>query len=320
MAVSRNLLTLAACTSLLVGIGAPVHAVDEPNPLDVIQSVAPEVLAAAADDPSAPAGGDDAVVVDAGDATAMLPDDPTDGVTLGADDGDTMSIGLPNASEADAAEAEAAGVVSYDNGDGSTTVPVVRDDASVQILTVIDGPEAPREYVYPLELPDGAALHLDEASGFVSILSSDGEFLGGVAPAWAKDAMGADVATHYEVVGTTLTQVVEHSAGVAYPVVADPWLGMALVQRVVWTSSMKTLQVYSTDFARVATNLARWAGWAEVQIKTPGTRENTTSMQDQYLCHFDAVRLRKPDKPSWNLDLGRPNVSWAKMLLSSCNP
>ncbi len=241
-------------------------------------------------------------------------------MSLGYDDGHTISVGLPNASEAETAEAEAPGVVSYDNGDGSTTVPVVRDDASVQILTVIDGPEAPREYVYPFELPNGAELDLDSESGFVSILSADGEFLGGVAPAWAKDASGADIATHYEVVGTTLTQVVEHSEGVSYPVVADPWVGNDLIRRTVWTSSMAILQVYPTDFGRVASNAARWAGWAETQTKTPGTRENTTSMQDQFLCHFDLVRLRAPQKTSWNLDMGRPNVPYIIMTTNSCNP
>lgn len=39
---------------------------------------------------------------------------------------------------------------------------------------------------------------------------------------WALDANGKPVPTHYEVNGTTLTQVVEHAAGTAYPVVADP--------------------------------------------------------------------------------------------------
>jgi hypothetical protein len=40
-----------------------------------------------------------------------------------------------------------------------------------------------------------------------------------------EDANGKDVATHYEVDGTELVQVVNHTrAGVAYPVVADPTL------------------------------------------------------------------------------------------------
>lgn len=40
---------------------------------------------------------------------------------------------------------------------------------------------------------------------------------------WAFDANGTPVPTHYEVQGSTLVQVVDHTgAGIAYPVVADP--------------------------------------------------------------------------------------------------
>jgi hypothetical protein len=43
-----------------------------------------------------------------------------------------------------------------------------------------------------------------------------------IGAAWAVDANGEAVATHYEIDGTTLTQVVETNAQTAYPVVADP--------------------------------------------------------------------------------------------------
>lgn len=44
------------------------------------------------------------------------------------------------------------------------------------------------------------------------------------------------------------------------------------------------------------------------------------SMRDQMYCHIDVVRLRAPNKTSWNLDTWRPNVSYAKMLAEQCNP
>lgn len=44
-----------------------------------------------------------------------------------------------------------------------------------------------------------------------------------IAPAWARDAAGRKIPTHFEVNGTTVSQVVEHrGVGVSYPVVADP--------------------------------------------------------------------------------------------------
>ena len=56
------------------------------------------------------------------------------------------------------------------------------------------------------------------------------ETIATVAPAWAVDANGTNLETHYEVDGNTITQVVETNT--AYPVTADPnWLWWA------WTSA-----------------------------------------------------------------------------------
>jgi len=56
-----------------------------------------------------------------------------------------------------------------------------------------------------------------------------------VAPPWAKDAAGENVKTHYQLNGSVLTQTVEHQApGVAYPVLADPWLGVDLIDHFQW--------------------------------------------------------------------------------------
>lgn len=51
---------------------------------------------------------------------------------------------------------------------------------------------------------------------------SDGEnFLGGIDAPWAVDADGQPLPTHYEISGSTLTQVVD-TTGATFPVVADP--------------------------------------------------------------------------------------------------
>lgn len=61
-------------------------------------------------------------------------------------------------------------------------------------------------------------LPLDD--GTVSI--SDGEkFLGGIDAPWAIDAEGRSLPTHYEITGSTLTQIVD-TTGASFPVVADP--------------------------------------------------------------------------------------------------
>lgn len=51
-----------------------------------------------------------------------------------------------------------------------------------------------------------------------------------VLPAWARDANGVAVSTHFALKGNKLVQYVDHrQPGVAYPVVADPkfaWMGV----------------------------------------------------------------------------------------------
>ncbi|WP_257131989.1 hypothetical protein [Bacillus toyonensis] len=44
-------------------------------------------------------------------------------------------------------------------------------------------------------------------------------------PAWAKDANGNPVSTHYKVEGNKLIQVVDFDENTAFPVIADPgWI------------------------------------------------------------------------------------------------
>ncbi|TFC01465.1 hypothetical protein E3O42_10115 [Cryobacterium adonitolivorans] len=162
-----------------------------------------------------------------------VPVDPAAGIVAQSPHSDvSFTIGLPFSGEASSAEVEAEGIVSYDNQNGSVTVPVVKADGSVQINTIISNSAAPTRFDYPLSLPEGATIEEDGSGGFV--ISDATQVIAVIAAPWAKDANGADVATRYELSGTTLTQVVDHSVGgVAYPVVADPkatalWWGIAI--------------------------------------------------------------------------------------------
>lgn len=83
-------------------------------------------------------------------------------------------------------------------------------------------------------------------TGVVVITDGAGNFAGGVAPAWAKDANGNAIATHYEISGDTLTQVVDHSGTDAYPIVADPWLGIQLFEGF-WRGSWEGDYTYNTS-------------------------------------------------------------------------
>lgn len=281
---------------------------------DASQDPMTDVLANVAD-VATTATGASAIDATVGDVEVTIPNDPSEGVTLMSGTGAGVRIALPFADHASDAEVLTGGVVAYENGNSSTTVPIVKRDGSLQITTVIDDASAPSRYSYPLGLSAGGSASLQRDGG-VLLLDSQGEYLASVAPAWAKDADGKDVPTHYELDGITLTQVVDHGVGVNYPVVADPWLGMELISYTSWSGN--TLRVYPTDYGRWGASVARSAAWDEVKAKTPGTRENTSSMTDQFLCHYD-MRPATSTKSSWNLELNRPYINYALLIANACN-
>jgi len=86
---------------------------------------------------------------------------------------------------------------------------------------VITGAGAPTAYRFAFAVDGKPAVLKSAAGGGVDVLTSAGAFVNSIAPAWAKDANGAELPTSYAVAGNVLTQTVEH-AGAAYPVVADP--------------------------------------------------------------------------------------------------
>lgn len=154
------------------------------------------------------------------DTVITIPGDASAGVALDQG-GDVVTVGLPNASEAARGIADADGLVHFNNADGSTTVPLVREDGVVQITTIIETASAPAVFEYPIAVADGGQL-VDAGDGFFAVLDEAGQPAAMIDPAWAKDANGRDVPTWYEQQGNTLVQVVEHRSDFAYPVVADP--------------------------------------------------------------------------------------------------
>ena len=138
--------------------------------------------------------------------------------------------------------------------------------------------------------------------------------------------MGWQCSTHYEVSGSNLIQVIEPPANAAYPIVSDPWLWKDLIRSVVWAWHSGygfTLMVTPTSWQRVWNGYyPAKAGWNELYSKyrNRGLNTNLDGMKDQYMCHVQIVSVRSPNKPTWNLDEWRPNVSYAQTINASCNP
>jgi hypothetical protein len=214
--------TVLACAAVLGGTltGAARSDTSDINAseaLSAIQTVAPESVADLAHSTS---NGSSAVVADVGKGKVAVPVDAADGVSIDDGSGGSLNIGLPFADRAGDATRKS-GVTVYDNGNGSSTVPVAHSDGSVQISTVISDANAPHNYAYALDLSSGQSL-ASNTDGSVSIVGDDGSIDATVNAPWAKDANGQAVSTHYTVHGNTLTQVVDFTSQTAFPVVADP--------------------------------------------------------------------------------------------------
>ncbi|WP_241703482.1 hypothetical protein [Leifsonia shinshuensis] len=200
-----------------------------------IQATTPVTVAAAA---GMATGDGVAVEATIDDVRLSIPTDAADGIELG----EKIQIGLPFAAQAgDATASSIAGVVVYDNHNGSSTVPVITEDGILQIHTVIANADAPQRYDYPIDPPAGASL-VQSPDGVVAVVTANGAPLTVFGDAWAKDANGDPVPTHYEVNGNTLTQVVETTEKTAFPVVADPSTGVYSYNCVLQNGSSYFLQ------------------------------------------------------------------------------
>ncbi|MBT2502891.1 hypothetical protein [Curtobacterium sp. ISL-83] len=192
-----------------------------------IEAANPEVFLGLS--PTAPDVSARYAVQTSGDQASSVPSNAADAVTVTATDTETgatanLSAGLPFAGTASTARSEANGIVSFDNGNGSYTVPISHADGSLAINTVLTGPSSPTSFAYPLDLPKGGSVSVDD-NGAVQISDASGMPVGFVNAPWAVDANGADVPTKFVVDGNVVTQQVDTSApGVQFPVVADPSL------------------------------------------------------------------------------------------------
>lgn len=319
------------CAAAMLGTSAVAHADEQPaDALSAVAAVAPEVLDEAANTSES---GREAATFAAGDVEVSVPTVAADGAALRTGDRE-LTVSLPFADQAADAVVASAGVATFDNNNSSTTASVVREDGSLQILTVIEGTAAPTRYDYDLSVPAGGAITVRD-DGVVIITDETGEFVGTVAPAWAKDATGVPVATRYEVHGNTLTQVVEHDAATQYPVVADPWLGITLFKSFkrdtyhgdyrysAWVTGPGAIVLsggggvggYAAGQA-----VFRGSGWDEWKKKWPAIT-NKATLQQQYNCHVAAGLYGLPFTQDYNLERYRVNrANWVSGVASHrCN-
>lgn len=172
-------------------------------------------------------------------------------------------------------------------------------------------------------------------NGSVLITDSSDNFVGAVSPPWAKDAVGTLLPTHYEIEGETLTQVVEHAAGISYPVVADPWLGVRLFYNF-YRSNWRGDYTYNGTVTAVGSAILgggggvggylaggivfRDSGWAEWKALWPAIT-NKATLRQQYDCHVMAGQIGLLFTGPFNLERAQTNLpSWGNNVYSHhCN-
>lgn len=132
--------------------------------------------------------------------------------------GNTLTMQVP-ATAGTQGQREGEAIIFAGENDYRTRVETTGGD--FRAVITIDNSSAPREYRFPIDLPAGYRL-LPNADGSLTIVDTEGQAMGGFHAPWAKDATGTSVRTRYRIEGTTLVQEIEHAAGMAYPLVADP--------------------------------------------------------------------------------------------------
>lgn len=290
---------------------------EEQDDLDALSQAAPDVISTAL----MPVVEDDGdLSFDTVGGTVEVPRNPADGVAL-ANGSEYRFIGLPVTDDAiNIGEIE--GVQIYENSD-QTLSAVAVNDSVISLFTIVESSAAPTEFTYSYE--QYGELRQSAVDGGVTIWDGSTQ-IGFLFEPWAYDANGVVVPAHYEVVGDTLTQVVEHQSGqYAYPIVADPTQTFpgsnSLYSKIIEDRNASTAEV----IVRVTPNPDHSAAWHRVPRSTIIENYNAIvpsgyerqNLWDQLVCHAYNVPF---NKGTWNLETWRPNVGYTATVLAACNP
>ena len=355
----RSIVAFSATAVLCLGLTSQAYA-NAQTSQETTRSITEEV-AAAADKAAAdkPEASTNTTIVKDGtafeahleDATISIPEDASKGVTAsrtsGAATSASITVGIGGNKE-QVGKLASNGSIVYGGETTGRTVHATKD--GVRISNIIRSADAPNEYVHELTLPYGAKLmraseyqlsgedaENSKASSAqttktiggspdpIVVVDKNNMLIAGFGEAWAKDANGKNVRTNYELKEGSLIQKVDHNQpGVQYPVVADPFLWIDLIDSAEWQQRNEgwTLSVAPTAWAR--TNAPGYLvgvwGWDELYEKYKdvgrGIHTNIGGLRDQYICHQQFAFL----KDRWNLDEWRPDVSYPSTVAAGCNP
>ncbi|MBN8881547.1 MAG: hypothetical protein J0H73_04440 [Salana multivorans] len=216
-------------SAAVVAVALTVSGCGSPQPTPAPADAAAELISDVAPSLNSTVGFVDdggALVARTDATTTVAPWDPASHVTLTSDGTSTpLMLSLPVETRgADETAVADDGTLVYSDVDGRYSAAVqVAADGTTRLLTITQASDGPHEFTY--ELGEGVRPEL-AADGTVRLVIDGGtapeEHIGELGKPWAVDASGRDVATHYEVNGTSVVQVIEPDSETVYPVVADP--------------------------------------------------------------------------------------------------
>lgn len=130
-------------------------------------------------------------------------------------------------------------------------------DVGFRVINISKNDNAPKEYSFELDLPEGAVPEL--VMGTVRVNRGD-EILGSIKEPWAVDADGNPVQTYFTLNELTVTQHIETQADTAYPIVSDPNWGYVAVYKLndTYTSAWNKLHKCFNCYFPVAGAPASW--------------------------------------------------------------
>lgn len=265
--LSRGLITCFASAALVFSTAGIAQAYDPNAPADAVA----ETIAAVA-----PEAGEvlNAVKIDGAFETSV--GETSVAVRIGANGPVTITSTDKAAPNLTVALPDLAGTEDARKADDGTLVYTSKDDASLAIqpladgstrfLSVLENKNAPERYEYTFE---GFQLEPQD-DGSVLVLKGT-TVAAMIATPWATDAAGSTVATHYQVTGDTLIQVISHlDTNVVYPITADPRvsLGFASIYLHFDRAQTKTIAGSTAGATGIGTFCT---AWALKVAKTPAT-------------------------------------------------
>jgi len=183
---------------------------------------------------------DDKGIINNDIGAIKLPENNTDKINVNNGDNEQSSIGIgvPNEMNIGSPIVTNDGSYQYNGEHRNVDLVIQPTDVGVRSILSINNQNAPKRYDFKLDLPKGQKLvfssdyfgkdlALEDDVEEVFVVDENNIIQSVFGEAWAKDANGNPVPTHYEIVDNSLIQVVDFNKDTAFPVLADPdWVAI----------------------------------------------------------------------------------------------